>query len=299
MFKNLILFRVNTDALGSLIDMAEALGRDTFAPCAPTQALSCGWVPPRDEEHGDLLVTQGQHALAKLMIEQRTVPASAVKKRVDELAKQIEGQTGRKPGKKQRKELAEDAKLELLPRAFPRQTSVQVWIDLRSGILAIDAGSASRAGLAVEALVFARNNLVVTPLQTVESPAAVMKSWLCEGEATDGFQIDTEIELKRDDEAGATVSYKNHELNASDMARHIHAGKLPTKLALTFKGRVSFKLTDSCEIKKIGLLDSARSSVANNADEFDAAMFIATTEMAAVIESLVGALGGYPEEAAE
>jgi recombination associated protein RdgC len=68
------------------------------------------------------------HWLLKLQREQRLLPGSVVTERVDELAEQIEHQTGRKPGKKARKDLKEQAAHELLPRAFTKTGATRVWM---------------------------------------------------------------------------------------------------------------------------------------------------------------------------
>jgi recombination associated protein RdgC len=52
----------------------------------------------------------------RLMVEQKVLPSSVVKRRVGELARQSEKATGRKPGKRHAKELKEEATLALLPQ---------------------------------------------------------------------------------------------------------------------------------------------------------------------------------------
>ena len=57
------------------------------------------------------------------------------------------------------------------------------------------------------------------------------------------------------DEAKAVVRYARHPLDIEEVQAHIAAGKLPTKLALTWESRISFLLTDKLEIKRIRALD--------------------------------------------
>jgi len=293
MLKNLILFRVDPSQMGDSYELEADLQANPFVPTGPTQQLAFGWVPPRGAEHGEMLVRSGRrHWLVKLAIEQRSVPGKTVEKRVDELAKLIEEQTGRKPGKKQRKELKEKALIELLPRAFPRRTDVLAWIDTDSGILAVDAGSAARANLVAEGLTHCAS-LKTSYLQTATAPAQAMANWLVHGEADEGFAIDNECELKGSEGASPAVRYQNHELDPEVMAAHIGEGKLPTKLALTYNGRVSFVLTDQAQLKKIKILDGALvGSVQEGADAFDGSLALATGELSLLIGSLVGALGG-------
>lgn len=111
-----------------------------FLPCRANQAKATGWEPPR-EALGDLVEGVAGQIIGRFVIETKAVPADAVRKRVDELADAIEQTTGRKPGKRERKDLREDAMQELLPHAFPKRTACTVWIDPQSRLLAVDASS--------------------------------------------------------------------------------------------------------------------------------------------------------------
>lgn len=81
------------------------------------------------------------------------MPASVLARKVKERAAQIEASTGRKPGKKETKELKEEAKQALLPMAFSKLSSTTVWIDPAQRLLVIDAGNQSRADEIVTCLV--------------------------------------------------------------------------------------------------------------------------------------------------
>lgn len=129
MFKNLIIYRITAPAVLHHNEIAEALAAVPFVACGPTQQASIGWVPPRGVEHGALLEAVGNHWIASTKQETKAVPAQVLKRRVDEMAKKVEDETGRKPGKKLRKELKEKALLELLPAAFPKQVTTSVWVD--------------------------------------------------------------------------------------------------------------------------------------------------------------------------
>ena len=81
----------------------------------------------------------------KLVIEQRVLPSSVIKRRVDERAAQVEQATGRKPGKKQQKEIKEEVVLDLLPQAFTKQAAIKVWLNPKDRLLMIDATSPAKA----------------------------------------------------------------------------------------------------------------------------------------------------------
>ena len=79
------------------------------------------------------------------------------------------------------------------------------------------------------------------------------------------------------------------------MQAHIDAGKLPTKLALTWDDRVSFMLTEGLQIKKVSFLDTVFEGTKADDGGFDTDVAIATGELVKLIPDLIEALGGESE----
>lgn len=297
MFKNLILYRIGPTWSANRTALEAGLARASFVACGATQAVSAGWTAPRGLPHAPLVEGVGGQWLAQLTIEQRVLPSAVVKRRTDERVTQIEHTTGRKPGKKQTREIKEEAVLELLPQAFTKQAAVKVWLNPAQRLLMVDASSSARADDVVTHLVKALDGIVLAPLHTAQSPAAAMSQWLTLGEPPAGFSIDRECELKSADEMKSVVRYARHPLDTDEVRQHIAAGKVPTKLALTWRGRVSLLLTDAMQIKKIAFLDGVFEGGSKpKADEaFDADAAIATGELGQLIPDLIEVLGGEHE----
>jgi len=302
MFKNLVVYRLS--ALGgepwgaTLTEVEDGLAKARFMPCGTTQPMSAGWVSPRHGDGGEggmapLVESIGGQWLMRLMVEQKVLPSAVVKRRVEELAKKSEQATGRKPGKRHAKELKEEAVLALLPQAFTKQASVNVWMDTKAQLLVIDASSAKRAEEAATMLIQSLDGLALRLVQTTLSPAAAMTAWLAGDEPPSAFSVDRECELKSADEMKSVVRYARHPLDTDEVRAHVMAGgKQPTRLALTWKGRVSFVLTDTLQIKKLSV-DDGLFDAGSRADEgFDADAAIATGELCQLIPDLVAALDG-------
>lgn len=288
MFKNATIYRIELPS-GNL----DADKLPQFTPCGQTQEKSCGWVPPRGEANGSLIENIGGQIIMKLMIETKAVPADAIAKLVGERAAAIEESTGRKPGKKERRELADNARLELLPGAFPKQHTVTVWINRSAGLLVLDTASQARADEAVSAIVVAIEGSIVTLLQTATNPEAGMLKWLIDYEAPHPFDLGRDCELKADNEMKTTVRYANHGLDTNEIKDHIRAGLAPTKLAMNWNGRVDFVLTNSGHLTKLKFLDAVfDGAAAKGPDNFDSNVAIFTGEMNILIADLVDALGG-------
>ncbi len=287
-----MVYRIAPAWSATLQQIEEALDQARFVPCGATQEKSLGWVEPRGQAHAALVEAVAGHYLLKLMVETKAVPAAVLKRKAQERAEQIEASTGRKPGKKETKELREEAKQSLLPMAFTKQSSVTVWIDPQARLLVVDAGSQGKADEVTTCLVKSLDGLALELLQTSTSASVAMSEWLTTGEAPQGFSVDRECELKSTDEEKSVVKYARHPLDIEEVRQHIAVGKQPTKLALTWDGRVSFLLTENFEIKKLNFLDVVFEGTAKEDDGFDTDAAIATGEMSRLLPQLLEALGG-------
>jgi len=297
MFKNLTIYRIGAGWTPELTAMEEALDAAKFAPCGPVQDKSIGWVPPRGEERGALVESVAGQLVLKLMIETKSVPSASVKAKAQEAADHIEATTGRKPGKKETKELREDALLALLPQAFPRQSAVWVWIDRAAGLLMTDASSQGKNDEVVTALVRSFDGLSLTLLQTAVTPQSAMTAWLASTEPEtdwpEGFNVERACELRSADEEKSVVKFNRHHLLTDEVRKHIAEGKLPLWAAMSWEGRIGFVLTESMQLKKLAFLEGVFDDRPSDEESgFDTDVALATGELSKLIPALVSALGG-------
>lgn len=294
MFKALNIYRAAN--LPSIGDMEAALDAARFTPCSATQAESIGWVEPRGQAHGAMVESIAGQRIMKLVIETKSVPGAAVKRKAQGAADHIEAATGRKPGKKEMKALREDALLELLPHAFPKQAAVWVWFDPATGIVVHDASSSAKSDTVVSALVRTFNQLSLSLVITQQVPIAAMAKWLVDPDSVpENFTIGRECDLKSHDEEKALVRFKNHHLHTAEVNKHINEGKMPEKLAVCYDDRLTFILTDRMFVKKLTLLDKLLDERDPDQDAFDADVAIITGELRRFIPALIDALGGEPD----
>ena len=292
MFHNLIIYRIAPGWQPDLQTFEDALAKAPFLECGATQEKSLGWVPPRGEAHGALAESVAEQWILRFMVESKTIPAAVLARKVKEKADRIEQETGRKPGKKETKELKDEAKLDLLPMAFTKQGTMWVWIDTASRLLVLDTSSQGRADEVVTLLVESLPGLSVSLINTQTSPQAAMAHWLKEQEPPTGFTVDRECELKSASEEKSRVVYGRHPLDIEEVQAHIDAGKLPTKLAMTWDDRVSFLLTEGLQVKKLAFLDTVFEGTKADDGGFDTDVAITTGELVKLIPDLIEALGG-------
>lgn len=292
-FKNLRIYRLPRDWDMDATRLNDLLGGQPLARCGSFDMQSRGWVYPRHE--GDFIHTVNRQWLVALGVEQKLLPASVVRQTAHDRAAQIEADQGRKVGRKELRELRERVAEELLPKAFSQRRTTWGWIDPVHGWAVADAGSDARADEFVETLVRAVDDLPLRPLQTQISPTSAMTDWLAAGEPPAGFSFERDLELKPAGEGSAAIRYVHHDLDGEEIRRHIAAGKVVTKLGLTWNDRITFVLNDKLQIKRLGFLDvlKEQEQSADNADEqFDLDFALMAGELARLFDDLAGALGG-------
>ncbi len=296
MFKNVMMYRIGSAWEQTVAKLEAALEENRFVACGASQEKAVGWIPPRGEEHGPLVEVVAGQWILQLMVEVKVLPGTVVKRKAEEQLQHIEATTGRKPGRKEAREIREDARLSLLPLAFTKQSTVLVWIDPQAQRLVLGAGSQARADEVMTCLIKAVDGLAPQLINTQMSPAAAMSIWLSTKEAPQAFSVDRECELKAADESKAVVRYTRHALDTDEVSQHIAAGKLPTRLALTWSDHVSFVLTEALQLKKVAVLDvvfeGASAAGDGKDDAFDTDVAIATGELRKLIPDLLEALGG-------
>lgn len=299
MFKSATIFKITKLPATSLDTREAAAACQQFAPITAQQERSVGWAPARGEEHAALVECVNGNDIMRFTVESKSVPATAVTAKAKEVAKRIEADTGRKPGRKEMRELKDDAKATLMIHAIPRTSSTLVWIDRKNMRLVIDTGSTSRTDEIVSLLVKTFEGLAVGLLLTEVSPSAAMSSWLLGNEVSEtawldlgDFSVGHQCRLQAFDESKAVVSYSRHALDIDEVRQHIRQGKVPTALELAYAGRLTFTLTAAGTLTKIKLLEAATCDADYDTCAFEADVAIITGELSALIESLVTVLGG-------
>lgn len=294
MFKNFAVFDILPGWDPNLEVLESGANAFAFTPCEPTQPNSIGFVAPRGDKHGLMVENIGGQWILEVMLEKRMLPGKVVKRYLEERLDQIFEQTGRKPGKKERASIKEDLILELLPKVLTKQDSVRIWINPRHMTLCVDAGSKSKVDEVITLLVKAQENFAAVRCATAASPATSMGEWLKEDGAPEAFTVDDECELRTPDETKSAVRYSRHNLDLEEIRQHLAHGKLPTRIALTWRSRVSFVLDDQMTIKKLSMLEVVvvERQQAEDDDPFDANVAIVTGELMKLIPDLIDALGG-------
>ena len=285
MFKNVTIFSISSLATLSKKELHEALTKQTFVECGPTQDVSTGWTPPRGEEHGGLAERAADALFCTLTIEKKAVPTSVVKDAVEKSAKKLKERTGVNIGRSLMKDLREQAILDLLPRAFPRRSHIRVMIDVAAGYLFVGSSSAGGCDSVISALLTALPaGASFSSLHTEVSLRTHFAEWIRDDETMpSGFLIGMQTELQGPSDQGSksVARFKSLDLGASNVVSHLDSGKQPVQLEVSLEN-MSLVLTDDLRIKSIKRINPVECDD-DKADSFDADLQIAVAEMRGLI----------------
>ncbi len=296
-FKNMMVYRLNRDLPLSADDLEKQLDAFTFSPCGSQDMAQTGWVSPMGNRGEALAHEVNGQIVICARTEQKILPSPVVKQALDAKIEKLEAEQSRKLKKTEKDSLKDEVLHSLLPRAFSRFSQTFMWIDTVNNLIAVDCASAKKAEDTLALLRKSLGSLPVVPL-TMEKPIELtLTEWVRGGDLPAGYALMDEAELKALLEDGGVIRCKKQDLISDEIANHIEAGKVVTRLALDWQERIQFVIADDGSVKRLKFSDTLREQNDDIdrddfAQRFDADFTLMTGELAALIASLTDALGG-------
>ncbi|HFY9991545.1 TPA: recombination-associated protein RdgC [Providencia stuartii] len=295
-FKNAIVYRITRDIQISVDELEAQLKNLEFSPCGSQDMMKTGWTNPI--KTGEALThSVSNQILIVAKREEKILPSDVIKKELQAKVDKLEADQGRRLKKTEKDSLKDEVIHTLLPRAFSKESVVRIWIDNDNQRIIVDASSAKRAEDTLALLRKTLGSLPVVPL-SMETPIELtLTEWLRDGTIPKGFNFTDEAELKAILEEGGIARFKKQDLVSDEIASHIEAGKLVTKLSLDWNETIQFTLCDDGSLKKIKFSDVLKEQNddidrEDIAQRFDADFALFTGEMTRLIDSLIDSLGG-------
>ncbi len=250
-FKNLIFYRFTESQDYTQSQLESAFAEHLFQPCRSQELSRYGWVAPHSAlDQQSVFSSQGAFLIAAQK-EEKILPATVIKRTLNDRVAQIEQEQARKVYRKEQLQLKDEIILDLLPRAFSRYQQTYALIMPRAGFIAVDSASHKRAE---ELLNLLRNSLSTLPVVLPDvhhSPGVIMSQWLQQTASTPGFSCLEECELKDSQEEGGIIRIKGEDLHSNEIIAHLEAGKQVSKLALEWDKTLSFVLQDDLSLKRV------------------------------------------------
>jgi len=295
-FKNLSIYRLTKPFVFTSAELEQKLEAMRFKPCGSHDEFSFGWTAPCPESE-QLVHSSNGFLMVCGKKEEKLLPSSVVNEIYVEKANEQEANTGRKLSAKQRKELKEEIIFDLLPRAFSHSGKTYAYIDVKNGWVVVDSASSNKAEGLLSCVRSCLGSFPVVPLKTERTPVFMMTTW-ADGEVMPhGVILNDECELKSQDEDGAVVRCKKHDLHLPEIKNHLKAGKQVTKLALSWDDRLAFVLDENLAVKRLQFYELVQSKALDlntetSQQRFDADFAIMTAELEEFLPKLAEWFGG-------
>lgn len=299
-FKNVRAYRLTKPFNLAAEELGQKLAARSFVPCAKSQPLSYGWVPPLGDESDLLVHAAAGRLLLKLKREEKLLPSTVVREQLEEKVADIEAAQGRKVYRKERLNLKDEIVQDCLPRAFTRSTAVYAYIDVKAGWIFVDAASASRAEELLNLLRECVGSFPALLPQVNNAPSAVMTAWLLHRSLPDDFELGQECELRDPGEEGGVVRCRGVDLLSEEVETHLHAGKQVARLALQWDERLSVLLAEDLCLRRLKFADELMKEneeipEADNAARLDADFALMADAVTGLQARVLAVFGGEVE----
>lgn len=272
-FKNLLLYRFTSPFETDVEQLAELLQPQAFTPCGRQETSRYGWVSPMGDISQELYHSANGCLMLCARKEEKVLPASVIREKVEDKVKIIEAKEDRRVYRKEKETLKEEIIFDCLPQAFTKSHRTFGYIDIKNGWLCIDSGSYGKAEEWMKLLRDTLGSLPVVPVQVTESPAVVMTSWLKGEPLPEDLELGDECELREQREEGGIVRCKKQDLLGKEIEPHLNAGKQAVKLALNWDECLQYMLADDLSIKRLKFGEELISEAQDSADGDKAAQF--------------------------
>ena len=299
-FKNIRAYRLTKPFDLSAENLGVKLASRSFVPCAKSQAVSAGWVPPLGEQSEELVHAAAGRLLLKLKREEKLLPSTVVREQLDEKIAAIESEQGRKVYRKEKLTLKDEIVQDCLPRAFSRSMHIYAYIDIKANWIFVDAASAARAEELLNLLREGIGSFPVLLPQVNNAPSAVMTGWLLHRSLPADFELGQECELREPGEEGGVVRCRGVDLLSEEVETHLHAGKQVARLALNWDERLSLLLAEDLCLRRLKFADELMKeneeiSEADQAARLDADFALMADAITSLQDRIMALFGGEVE----
>lgn len=291
-FKNLIWY-LSKGAL-DLAAQESAIAKKAFSESGPVQAQKMGWVKPFGGE--SFVLSAFDFELMHLVIEKRLLPNSVINDNLAEKIDQFESVEGYLPSRKIRQQMREDVTLDLLPKAFTKQTIIPVLNIPRSGLLFVGTGSATVADEVTAFLRESTSCLPITNPYTAIDARHRMTQWIAGEEVPERFSIGGDFKLE--DADGAVVRASKVETTSSVVEASLDSGMLVDECSISFNELANLRVNGDLKVSGIKVLAEEPFDDAGDVTEIDKSIHELGVFVAWVvpfIQDLIAGLGGLDQ----
>lgn len=238
-------------------EMAEKLKAFEFVACRPYEESKSGWISPFGE-HSDYLNPGAMGGvMICLKVENRKIPAGVINEIVaDKLAALKRDNPLAKFNGAFKRQLKEDVRTELQPRAFSKTEKIHAYLDKETSSLVINTSSISKAESFVATLKFALNssggtNVKIIRVKTTHEPSTAMTGWLINNTTPSKIKLLQAATIRDTSEGNGNIKYSKQDLNDKRLVEYLEDKKTVQNLSVDYDNAAAITITEDFVLKSI------------------------------------------------
>lgn len=293
-FSNLIVYKFKQPANYNAEEFEAALAQDVINKPGEQEMQRFGWGKALGK-HGETLAHFCKdHILVCAKTITKDISASVVNEQLAEQVEAIETTENRPVKKKEKDELKEVILLEMMKSAYTKTTTLHAFIDMKNGLLVVNAASFNKAEELLALLRKSLGSLPVVPVFSNIDLDMLLTTWLTSYKSPAGFAIGYDAHLEEPDDTASKVKFDSHDLACDEVKAHLESGKRVTLLRFDWKECLKFTLKDDGSIKRLvfgELLKEENADIPKEemARKLDADFLLASSEIVEMLlELLIG-----------
>lgn len=245
----------------------------------------------------------GSGVLFFVEVSKRNLPARAIRDVAERKRDEVQRETGRKVGRKEFREMLDDAKFKLLPRAFASRTRIPVIITSDNRLFVFTGTGKIIDAITSFLFEFGRSFGIEFMLGHPETKVS-LESWMTgmaacnfEGEETNIKVTPTDFAVMRGEES-EQIRIVNRNLDFQAVRDTLKAGYSVRQIGLYhIDSQISFRLSDSLTLRAIDFSDDAKIELTANSSEealgdLHALTWLVITEYRKLLDDLISDIDG-------
>lgn len=290
LFKQAQLFILNKSLpkqLSSLLPKMEPL---LFKACPPSFAVSYGWVTPIKEQDAPLVYSMDHYLLFCIQFEEKVLPASVIRKELDNKISELQSKEDRKVYAKEKKTLRDEITMTLLPRAFTKLSQAYICVDIKNNWLILNTLQAEKTKSILSALKKCFD-VDATPLKLKKIPY-LLTQWIKTNEWPDGIEILDQYFLQDPNQVKRNIRSQSHDIFSTPIQALVDSGLEVKQILLSWQNALRFTLTEHMHLKNLRyeeeLIHDTEEAVSESAlDRFNTDFILMTRTLEPLFTTLI------------
>ena len=295
MFRNLRFYRITSPWPESEEKLSEILAENAFSPCGAYSERSAGWEAPADFDGAPLCRRLNGADLLQLRTQSRVLPVAAIKEAMADKVTEYRSRMAQEPPRSELRRLREETKEDLLPKALLKSERNRACFIHSESLLAIDAGTDSKAEWFIDQLRTCFGEFNCTPLAFNHEPAELLKRIFL-GESPLGFTLGRECRMQDLSDSKSIATWREFELTDPAIRKHVADGMKLTHLGVGFDELVSCVINEHGDITKFKFSEGDAADIPDSDDplaRLDADFVLLSSTVTRMVANLKKLLGGY------